>query len=82
MSYFGMQLTGRKSNGACKQWSSFGFFNVQKNVFITEELYKMGVERQLASTDLHRIEALGSYRERIVTTAIGDNQASFSGSGK
>ena len=80
MDYFGMQLTGRKkamvhaSNGA-----SFGFFNVQKNAFMTEELYKMGVEEQWLPQVCTRIEALGSYRERIVTTAIGDNQASFLG---
>ena len=80
MDYFGMQLTGRKkamvhaSNGA-----SFGFFNVQKNAFMTEELYKMGVEEQWLPQVCTGIEALGSYRERIVTTAIGDNQASFLG---
>lgn len=80
MDYFGMQLTGRKkamvhaSNGA-----SFGFFNVQENAFMTEELYKMGVEEQWLPQVCTRIEALGSYRERIVTTAIGDNQASFLG---
>ena len=80
MDYFGMQLTGRKkamvhaSNGA-----SFGFCHVQKNAFMTEELYKMGVEEQWLPQVCTRIEALGIYRERIVTTAIGDNQASFLG---
>ena len=59
MDYFGMQLTGRKkamvhaSNGA-----SFGFFNVQKNAFMTEELYKMGVEEQWLPQVCTRIEAL------------------------
>lgn len=80
MDYFGMQLTGRKealvhaSNAA-----SFGFFDAQKNTFMTEELYKMGVEEPWLPKVCTGIEALGSYRERIVTTAIGDNQASFLG---
>lgn len=46
---------------------------------MTEELYKMGVEEQWLPQVCTGIEALGSYRERIVTTAIGDNQASFLG---
>ena len=80
MDYFGMRLTGRKkvlehaSNAA-----GVGFFDAQKNVFMTEELYKMGVEEQWLPQVCTGIEALGSYRERIVTTAIGDNQASFLG---
>ena len=80
MDYFGMRLTGRKkvlehaSNAA-----GVGFFDAQKNVFMTEELYKMGVEEQWLPQVCTGIEALGSYRDRIVTTAIGDNQASFLG---
>ena len=80
MDYFGMQLTGRKealvhtSNAA-----SFGFFDAQKNAFMTGKLAKMGVEEPWLPEVCTGIEALGSYRERIVTVAIGDNQASFLG---
>ena len=80
MDYFGMQLTGRKKAMVhAGNAASFGFFDVPKNVFMTEELYKMGVEEQWLPQVCTGIEALGSYRERIVTTAIGDNQASFLG---
>lgn len=66
------------SNGA-----SFGFFNVQKNAFMTEELYtKWAWKNSGFRKSAPGIEALGSYRERIVTTAIGDNQTKFSRSGR
>ena len=39
----------------------------------------MGVEEPWLPEVCTGIEALGSYRERIVTVAIGDNQASFLG---
>ena len=75
-----MRLTGRKKALVhAGNAASFGFFDVPKNVFMTEELYKMGVEEQWLPQVCTGTEALGSYRERIVTTAIGDNQASFLG---
>lgn len=81
MDYFGMKLTGRKkalvhaSNAA-----SFGFWDGQKNCFLTEELHQMGVEETWLPDVCMGIEILGTYRNRTVTTAIGDNQASFLGS--
>ena len=59
MDYFGIAADRKKkvmvhaSNGA-----SFGFFNVQKNVFMTEELYKMG-GRTVASASLHQNRSTG-----------------------
>ena len=80
MDYFGMRLTGRKKvREHASNAAGVGFFDAQKNVFMTEELYKMGVEEQWLPQVCTGIEALGSYRDRIVTTAIGDNQASFLG---
>lgn len=80
MDYFGMRLTGRKKALVhAGNAASFGFFDVPKNVFMTGKLAKMGVEEQWLPQVCTRIEALGNYRERIVTTAIGDNQASFLG---
>lgn len=80
MDYFGMRLTGRKkalvhaSNAA-----SFGFFDGQKHCFMTEELRKMGVEQQWLPEVCCGVETLGTYRNRTVMAAIGDNQASFLG---
>lgn len=81
MDYFGMQLTGRKkalvhaSNAA-----SFGFWNGPKSRFQTEKLHQMGVEEKWLPDVCTGIEILGAYKNRTVTTAIGDNQASFLGS--
>lgn len=81
MDYFGMQLTGRKkalvhvSNAA-----SFGFWDGRKSRFLTEELHQMGVEEKWLPDVCTGIEVLGTYRNCMVTTAIGDNQASFLGS--
>ena len=81
MDYFGMTLTGRKealvhaSNAA-----SFGFWDGQKSCFLTEELQKMDVEEKWLPDVCIGMEVLGTYRNCTVTTAIGDNQASFLGS--
>lgn len=81
MDYFGMTLTGRKealvhaSNAA-----SFGFWDGQKNCFLTEELQKMGVEKKWLPNVCTGMKALGTYRNCTVAIAIGDNQASFLGS--
>lgn len=78
--YFGMYLTGRKrplvhiSNGA-----SFGFFDVQRNCFEKELLKTMGVEETWLPDLCTNIKSLGTYRDCVVTAAIGDNQAAFLG---
>lgn len=80
MDYFGMCLTGRKkpvvhvSNAA-----GFGFFDGRNMKFETEKLSKMGVKENWLPEVCTGIEKLGLYRNRQVTTAIGDNQASFLG---
>ena len=80
MDYFGMHLTGRKkplvhmSNAA-----GLGFFDSRKMCFEKEKLAEMGVDVNWLPDVCTEIEKLGTYRGRIVTTAIGDNQASFLG---
>ena len=80
MDYFGMYLTGRKkplvhvSNAA-----GFGFFDSHKMCFEKEKLAEMGVDVNWLPDVCMGIEKLGTYRGRTVTTAIGDNQASFLG---
>ena len=80
MDYFGMYLTGRKkplvhvSNAA-----GFGFFDSHKMCFEKEKLAEMGVDVNWLPDVCTEIEKLGTYRGRTVTTAIGDNQASFLG---
>lgn len=81
MDYLGMCLTGRKvplvhvSNVA-----SFGFFNGRKMCFETEKLNEMGIEEKWLPEICVDVKELGTYRKCTVTTAIGDNQASFLGS--
>ena len=80
MDYFGMYLTGRKkplihvSNAA-----GFGFLDSRKMHFEKEKLAEMGVGENWLPDVCTEIEKLGTYRGRTVTTAIGDNQASFLG---
>lgn len=81
MDYLGMCLTGRQvplvhaSNAA-----SFGFFNGRKMCFETEKLNEMGIEEKWLPEICVDVKELGTYRNCTVTTAIGDNQASFLGS--
>ena len=80
MDYFGMCLTERKralihaSNAA-----SFGFFDGRRMCFMKKELSKMGIQENWLPEVCVEIEKMGMYRNCIVTTAIGDNQASFLG---
>ena len=80
MDYFGMHLTGRKtplvhaSNAA-----SFSLFDGRRMCFETEKLKEIGVEEKWLPKVCTEIEELGTYRNCTVTTAIGDNQASFLG---
>ncbi len=80
MDYFGMYLTSRKrplvhvSNAA-----GFSFFDGRNMQFDIEKLKKMGVQESWLPDVCTEIEKLGAYRNCIVTTAMGDNQASFLG---
>ena len=80
MDYFGMYLTSRKrplvhvSNAA-----GFSFFDGRNMQFDIEKLKKMGVQESWLPDVCTEIEKLGTYRKCIVTTAMGDNQASFLG---
>ena len=76
-------MTGRKkplvhvSNAA-----GFGFFDSHKMCFEKEKLAEMGVDVNWLPDVCTGIEKLGTYRGRTVTTAIGDNQASFLGAAR
>lgn len=80
MDYFGMYLTSRKrplvhvSNAA-----GFSFFDSRDMQFDIEKLKKMRVQESWLPEVCTEIEKLGTYRNCIVTTAMGDNQASFLG---
>ena len=80
MDCFGMYLTGRKtplmhvSNAA-----GIGFFDGSKMCFETEILEKEGVHKSWLPETCMEIRELGLYKNCTVTTAIGDNQASFLG---
>lgn len=80
MDYFGMILTGEKkplmhsSNAA-----SFGFYETKDNAFSKEDLETMEVDTSILPRVTEYFTILGDYRGRMVTVAIGDNQASFLG---
>lgn len=59
--------------------AGFGFFDSHKMCFEKEKLAEMGVNINWLPDVCTGIEKLGTYRGRTVTTAIGDNQASFLG---
>ena len=73
-------LTGRKralihaSNAA-----GFGFFDGRHMCFMKEELGKIGIQGKWLPEVCGAMQELGTYRNCIVTTAIGDNQTSFLG---
>ena len=83
MDYLGVNLTGRKkplihsSNAA-----SLGFYDVEAACFCREALEEEGVNCSILPELTTEIEILGDYCGIPVTTAIGDNQASFMGSVK
>ncbi len=80
MDYLGMVMTGRKeplihvSNAA-----SLGLFDVEKGVFQTELLRRLGGDADMLPEVADKVECLGDYKGILVSTAIGDNQASFLG---
>ena len=81
MDYLGVNLTGRKrplmhsSNAA-----SLGFYDIEAAFFRRDLLGEEGVDCGILPQVTSEIEVLGYYRGIPVTTAIGDNQASFIGS--
>ena len=80
MDYLGIVLTGRKKalmhagNAA-----SLGFYDSEHFCFYKEYLEKEGVYEEFLPEVTLSVEALGSYRNIPVYTALGDNQASFLG---
>lgn len=80
MDYLGMVLTGEKrplvhsSNAA-----SLGFYDAEAGGFIKEDLERLGVDIGILPTVTEYFTFLGEYRGRLVSVAIGDNQASFLG---
>lgn len=81
MDYLGMRLTERKapllhsSNAA-----SLGLYDAEKGAFMTEILKQAGAEETILPEVTDEFTTIGSYRRIPVSTAIGDNQASFLGS--
>ena len=80
MDYLGMVLTGEKrplvhsSNAA-----SLGFYDAEAGGFVKEDLERLGVDIGILPTVTEYFIFLGEYRGRLVSVAIGDNQASFLG---
>ena len=80
MDYLGMVLTGEKrplvhsSNAA-----SLGFYDAKDGGFVKEDLERLGVDTRILPTVTEYFTFLGEYRGRLVSVAIGDNQASFLG---
>lgn len=79
--YLGMELTGRKQpllHGSMA--ASLGFFNSRNMNFDREVLMSAGVNLSMLPEVTDAIAVLGEYQGVPVTTALGDNQASFFGS--
>ncbi len=78
--YLGMYLTGRNEAWLhASMAASVGLFRLGKNVFETEILREYGVLPEFLPRVTEDIQVLGYYKNYPVTTAIGDNQASFLG---
>lgn len=79
--YLGMVLTGRKkplihaTNAA-----SLGFYDVKEGRFDREALEQLGIDTKLLPEVTEQYEVLGTYHGIPISTALGDNQASFLGS--
>ena len=81
MDYLGMRLTDRKtplmhSSNA----SSLGLYDAEKGCFMTGVLQEMGVDVRILPEVTDDFVSIGTYKGIPVSTAIGDNQASFLGS--
>lgn len=81
MDYLGMTLTGKakplmhSSNAA-----SLGFYNGETSQFEEEDLKIFGVDTRILPAVTECFTIIGEYKKRLVSVAIGDNQASFLGS--
>lgn len=62
--------------------ASFGLFNLKENKFDTEAIKKLGLNPELFPEVCDGFKIVGNYGDIPVSAAIGDNQASFSGSVK
>lgn len=79
--YLGMLLTGRKSPlSHATNAASFGFFDVKEGKFDLDALAALGIDTSILPEVTEEFAVLGTYRNRPVTVALGDNQASFLGS--
>ena len=79
--YIGMLLTGRKTPLThTSMAASLGFYDVRNNCFDRAALEAVGIDPAILPQVTGQIEVLGNFRGIPVTTAIGDNQASFLGS--
>lgn len=79
--YLGMKLTGReKPLLHVSMAASLGFFDGKKGGFSEEKVRQAGVDISFLPEVTGDFAVLGNFRDRNVTVAIGDNQASFLGS--
>lgn len=62
--------------------ASFGLFNLKENKFDTEAIKKLGLNPEIFPDVCDGFKIVGNYGDIPVSAAIGDNQASFSGSVK
>jgi sedoheptulokinase len=78
--YFGSVLTGNKDIVMhAGMAASLGFFDVEKGEFCLEELEKYKVLPGILPEVSRKVTVLGKYRDIPVTSALGDNQASYLG---
>ena len=79
--YLGVALTGRKRPLLhTSMAASLGFFNRTARNFDKEKLQAAEVDLSMLPDVTDTVAILGKYQEIPVTTALGDNQASFLGS--
>lgn len=78
--YIGMYLAGRKSPLVhTSNAASLGLFCVERGCFDLEKTEWMKIQTELLPEVTGEIAVLGDYKGIPVSTAIGDNQASFYG---
>ena len=78
-----MTLGGRKTPLVhTSDAASFGLFNLNENKFDEQAILKLGLNPNLFPEVCDGYNLVGKYGEVPVSVAIGDNQASFSGSVK
>ena len=83
--YVGMKLCGRKDPVIAKDMAaSWGCFDLEKGVFLVEEMNKLGVETSYLPEVLEKHEIMGTTVGKVpngvpVMVSLGDNQASVLG---